>query len=85
VNKLLVRLGREPVLIGAAVLATIDIAVPPVLVRAAVVAWIALFVRAFSSPKQAVNEAKEAGYNAAIADVSSLVPAVPPPPLPPSD
>lgn len=92
--KLLSRLGREPVLIGAVVLQAVDVAIPddllhdpsPANIRlklAKVLAAgvVALFVRAFSSPKQAVNEAKDAGYNAAVAEVSALK--LPPPPLPP--
>lgn len=84
-SKLLDRLGREPVLIGAAVLAWLDVLHPSDLVKAAAVATIAVFVRAYSSPKQAVTEAKDAGYDAALADVSALKPKLPPPPLPPKD
>lgn len=71
-NKALSRVGREPVLIGAAFLAWIDVAHPSDLVKAALVATVAVFVRAFSSPKAAVDEAHEAGYDKAVADVSAL-------------
>ncbi len=79
-STILFRLGREPVLIGAAVLAWLDVLHPSDLVKAAAVATIAIFVRAFSSPKAAVDEAKEQGYDKAVADVSSLVK---PPPIKP--
>ncbi len=68
----LARLGREPVLIGAAVLAWLDVVGPSDVVKAAAVATVAIFVRAYSSPKAAVNEAHDAGYNKAVADVSAL-------------
>lgn len=79
---LLTRLGREPVLIGAALLAWVDVLHPSDLVKAALVATVAMFVRAFSSPKAAVDEARGQGHDAALAAVSSLKPTVPPPPLP---
>jgi hypothetical protein len=63
-------------------LAWVDVLRPSDLVKAALVATVALFVRAFSSPKAAVDEAHAAGYQAAVADVSALT-GPPPPPLPP--
>jgi hypothetical protein len=82
VSKLFARLGREPVLIGAALLAWLDVLHPSDLFKAAAVATIAMFVRAYSSPKQAVEESKQAGYDQAVAEVSTLQPKIPPPPLP---
>jgi hypothetical protein len=78
---ILKRLGREPVLIGAALLAWLDVVHPSDLVKAAAVANIAVFVRAYSSPKAAVEESKQVGYDQAVADVSTLAPRVPPPPI----
>lgn len=80
---MLKRLGREPVLIGAAVLAWLDVLHPSDLIKAAAVATIAVFVRAYSSPKSAVSDARNAGYDAAVADVASLRPLPPPLPIPP--
>lgn len=78
------RLAREPVLIGAAIIATLEAAAPSLSTgwKIAAGAWVALLQRAFSSPKAAVEESKQAGYDAAVADVSSLQRVIPPPPLP---
>lgn len=77
-SNFLSRIGREPVLIGATVLAWIDVAHPSDLVKAALVATVAMFVRAYSSPKVAVEEAHAAGYDNAVADVASLTVTAPP-------
>lgn len=55
---------------------------PPPAVMAAVVGTVGLFVHVFSASKLAVTEAHQEGYNAALADVSSLQPTIKPPPLP---
>lgn len=82
---LLARLAREPVLIGAAVMQLVDAAVPDELLedptpanirlklaKVALAGVVALFVRAFSSPKQAVEEARDQGYDKAVAEVAAL-------------
>lgn len=63
--KFLDRLAREPVLAGAAALATVDAAFPDLrpAIKLAVGAWVALLQRAFSTPKKAA-EANEAGLRA---------------------
>ncbi len=71
---ILARIGREPVLIGAAILAWLDVLDPSDLVKAAAVGTIAIFVRAYSSPKASVDEARGEGYALAVADVSRLDP-----------
>lgn len=55
----LARIAREPVLTGAAVLATLEAAVPDLSPgwKLAATAWVALFQRAFSTPKAAAEEA----------------------------
>jgi len=95
-NRILSRLGREPVLIGAAVLQLVDAWMPDELLedpsptnvrlkllKVAFAGIVALVVRAFSSPKVAVEEAKVVGYDEAVADVSALQPRIAPPPIPP--
>lgn len=84
---LLGRLGREPAALGAAVLAWIAVANPSPGVMAAATATVGWLIRSFSTSKAAVDEAKAAGYDKAIADVSSLQ-SPPrrepgPPPIPP--
>lgn len=71
-RSLAARLGREPVLIGAAFLAWVDVAHPSDLVRVALGATVAVFVRAYSSPKAAVEEARQDGRASGIADIASL-------------
>lgn len=75
-------LAREPVLLGALALAIYNAALPHVGAawQAVAVAAVAWGQRLFSSPKKAVEDAHDAGYNAAVADVSSLIK---PPPIKP--
>lgn len=70
--------AREPVMLGAAVLATFEAAAPdaPPAVKLAAAGWIAWGQRLFSKSKVAaaeeVDAATDAGYKTAIADVSTL-------------
>lgn len=75
---LLALLRREPVMLGAAATATVAIAGPSELVTAAAVAWIGWLVRMLSTPtvtaEQEKAQAATAGYQQAVADVSTLQP-----------
>lgn len=66
---LLARVGREPVLTGAAVAATLEAALPNMGAgwKLAVGAWVALYQRAYSTPKATADE-REAAAKATTVD-----------------
>lgn len=77
-------LSKEPVLLGKAVLATIDLFVLAsglsdglkAAATLAALAWIGWLERMASAPLIHVEEAAQQGYNNALADVSSLAASV---------
>lgn len=76
------RLAREPVLAGAAVIATLEAAVPDLSPgwKLAAGAWVALFQRALSTPKAAADERVEvAKYVGAVEHQATVLAAQIPP------
>lgn len=71
-SKLVAIVTREPAALVGALITWVAVANPSPAVMAAVTATGAWLTRMASSPKRSVDDAKQAGYNQAVADVSAL-------------
>lgn len=72
INALGAFVAKRPAQLGGAVTAWVAVANPSPAVMAATGATIAWLVSVYSAPKAAVAEAHQAGYDKAVAEVSSL-------------